>query len=50
MEGKIERETLSFLFTGDLMDAQAALRYALVNRVVPNDKLEEETLELAQVH
>ena len=42
------RMTKEMLFTGDFMDAQTALRCGLVNRVVPNDKLEEETLELAR--
>ncbi|MFC1939081.1 enoyl-CoA hydratase [Chloroflexota bacterium] len=42
------RMTKEFLFTGDFMDAQTALRCGLVNRVVPNNKLEEETLELAR--
>lgn len=42
------RMTKEFLFTGDFMDAQTALRRGLVNRVVPRDKLEEETLTLAR--
>ena len=42
------RMTKEFLFTGDFMDAETALRCGLVNRVVPNDKLEEETLALAR--
>ncbi len=35
------------LFTGDLIGAEEALRIGLVNRVVPHDKLEEETRSLA---
>jgi len=34
-------------FTADLLDAQEALRLGLVNRVVPDAQLEEETLALA---
>lgn len=34
-------------FTADLLDAQQALALGLVNRVVPDARLEEETLELA---
>jgi len=34
-------------YTADLLDAKAALAVGLVNRVVPDDKLEEETLALA---
>lgn len=42
------RMVKELLFTGDFMDAQTALRRGLVNRVVPREKLEEETLELAR--
>lgn len=42
------RRTKEFLFTGDFIDAQTAYQWGLVNRVVPRDKLEEETLELAR--
>ena len=34
-------------FTADLLDAQEALRLGLVNKVVPDSRLEEETLALA---
>jgi 2-(1,2-epoxy-1,2-dihydrophenyl)acetyl-CoA isomerase len=34
-------------YTADLLDAQQALGLGLVNRVVPDSRLEEETLELA---
>jgi enoyl-CoA hydratase len=40
--------TLEILLTGDLLDAQAALRIGFVNRVVPDDRVEEETYALAQ--
>jgi enoyl-CoA hydratase/carnithine racemase len=33
--------------TGDLIDAEEAMRWGLLNRVVPQDKLEEETMALA---
>ncbi|MBI4310489.1 MAG: enoyl-CoA hydratase/isomerase family protein [Chloroflexi bacterium] len=39
--------TLEMAFTGDSIDAQRAERLGLVNRVVPDDKLEEATLEYA---
>lgn len=35
------------LFTGDIIGAEEALRIGLVNRIVPHDKLEEETRSLA---
>jgi len=35
------------LYMGDLIDAQTAQSYGLINRVVPDDRLEEETLRLA---
>jgi enoyl-CoA hydratase/carnithine racemase len=40
--------TLEILLTGDLLDAQAAHRIGFVNRVVPDDRIEEETYALAQ--
>ena len=42
------RKTKELLYTGNLMDAQEAWRLGLVNKVVPNDKLEEEVNKLAQ--
>ena len=42
------RMTKEFLFACDYMDAETALRRGLVNRVVPNDKLQEVVLELAR--
>ncbi|XP_053107455.1 enoyl-CoA hydratase domain-containing protein 3, mitochondrial [Hemicordylus capensis] len=38
---------LEMLFTGEPMTAQAALQHGLVSRVVPEDKLEAETLRIA---
>jgi len=34
-------------FTGEILDAEAALAIGMVNRVVPHDDLERETMELA---
>jgi enoyl-CoA hydratase len=42
------RKTKEYLFTGDYLDAQEALRLGLVNRVVKREQLEEETTKLAQ--
>jgi enoyl-CoA hydratase len=36
------------LFTGQFIDAQEAYRLGMVNRVVPKDKLVEETMALAR--
>ena len=40
---------LELALTGDSIDAQRALAYGLVNRVVPSERLLEEALELANV-
>ncbi len=41
-------KALELLFTGDVLSAQEALEIGLVNRVVPHDRLMEETLILAE--
>jgi enoyl-CoA hydratase len=41
------RKTKEFLFTGDPIDAQEAYRLGWLNRVVPRENLEEETMRLA---
>jgi enoyl-CoA hydratase len=42
------RKTKEYLFTGEFISAAEAERAGLVNRVVPRDKLESETMALAQ--
>lgn len=42
------RKAKEFLFTGDPITAQEAWQAGMVNRVVPREKLEEETMNLAQ--
>jgi enoyl-CoA hydratase/carnithine racemase len=42
------KRALDMLFTGQAIDAEAALRDGLVSRVVPPEKLDEETLTLAR--
>ena len=42
------KRAMEMLLTGDLFDAQKALEWGLVNRVVPAPSLEEETLRLAR--
>jgi enoyl-CoA hydratase/carnithine racemase len=41
------KKTLEMVLTGDMISAREAERLGLVNRVVPDDELEEATLELA---
>jgi enoyl-CoA hydratase/carnithine racemase len=36
------------LLTGDMIDAETAYRFGLVNHVYPKDKLEARTMELAE--
>jgi len=42
------RQAKEFLFTGDPITAQEAWRLGMVNRIVPLEKLAEETMNLAQ--
>ena len=42
------KRALDMLFTGQAIDAEAALRDGLVSRVVPPEKLDEETMALAR--
>ena len=42
------RKAKEYLFTGDWLNAHEAERLGLVNRVVPRDKLDEETMDLAR--
>ncbi len=42
------RKAKEYLFTGDWITAPEALRLGLVNRVVPRERLEEETMALAR--
>lgn len=42
------KRCLELIMTGDLIDAKEAERWGLVNRVVPGDRLEEETMALAE--
>ncbi|HEY4168744.1 MAG TPA: enoyl-CoA hydratase [Reyranella sp.] len=42
-----KKRALDMLFTGQAIDAEAALRDGLVSRVVPPEKLDEETMALA---
>ena len=43
-----QKRTLEMLFTGNFISAHEAREYGLVNRVVPDDTLEEETWKLAK--
>ena len=42
------KQAMEMLLTGSFIDASTAQRYGLVNRVVPQDRLEEETAQLAE--
>ena len=42
------KRAMEMLLTGDVIDARKALEWGLVNRVVPPERLEEETLLLAK--
>jgi enoyl-CoA hydratase/carnithine racemase len=42
------KRAMEMLLTGDLIDARRALDWGLVNRVVPAEQLERETLQLAR--
>lgn len=42
------KHALQMLLTGDLIDAETALRFGLVNELVPAEELESRTLELAR--
>ncbi len=43
-----KKKTLELVLTGDVIDAAEAEKLGLVNKVVPKDKLEEETMQLAE--
>jgi enoyl-CoA hydratase/carnithine racemase len=43
-----QKRTLEMLFTGNFISARKALEWGLVNRVVPDEQLEEETWKLAK--
>ncbi|KQK73742.1 enoyl-CoA hydratase domain-containing protein 3, mitochondrial-like protein [Amazona aestiva] len=46
-ESELEKVALEMLFTGEPLSAQEALVHRLVSKVVPEDKLEEETMEIS---
>lgn len=41
------KKTVEMLLTGDMIDAQEALKHGLINYAVPKDELEAKTLEIA---
>lgn len=43
------KKTLEMVLTGEIISAQEAYQLGLVNKIVPDEKLEEETLNLANV-
>ena len=43
-----QKAAMEMLLTGDMIDAEAAQRFGLVNRVVPHDSLMDETMALAE--
>ncbi len=43
-----EGRSMEIVLTGDMIDAETALRFGLVNHVYPADELESKTLELAE--
>jgi enoyl-CoA hydratase/carnithine racemase len=43
-----QKAAMEMLLTGDMIDAESAVRHGLVNRVVPHDALMEETMALAE--
>jgi enoyl-CoA hydratase len=43
-----ESKAMEMILTGDMIDAQTALQIGLVNRVIPHEELEAETMKLAE--
>lgn len=48
MRSLTEKRTLELLLTGDLVDAETALDWGLVNRLVSEDELEDAAMDLAR--
>lgn len=42
------KKARELLYTGDMIGAEEALNFGMINRIVPDDKLEEETFKLAR--